>query len=186
MAGKGSELASFRREISRLASTANKRIARLETNEMTDSPAYKSYLESGGKFGVKGKTHNEIQAEAARLKRFLDAKTSTVRGTIGVLKDIAKNLDIEFESAKDLKARASKFFEVASKVEQYLRNVNDSASAIGYQKIWNAINTYTKENSLELKNLGGDIDEIILNVGKMLGEGAVKDVLEISWYNPSI
>ena len=37
----------LRKQVSRLASMANKRIQRLEQSELTDTPAYKSWEENG-------------------------------------------------------------------------------------------------------------------------------------------
>lgn len=81
---------------------------------------------------------------------------------------MAKNTGIKYKNLYDLRSRADKFFELASKVEQYLRTVDDIASAIGYQKIWEAINTYTKESKTDLANSETDIDSLVENVTKML------------------
>ena len=64
---KAEAIKEFRREASRLASMANKRVKRLEENGLTDTPAYKAYLETGGKFSVKGKSYNELQKEKGTL-----------------------------------------------------------------------------------------------------------------------
>ena len=84
-------------EMSKLASMANKRIARLESANLESSPAYKKWVDDGSvKFGVKGKTHNELQAELSRLKNFINAETSTVRGVNNTLKEMAKNTGIKY------------------------------------------------------------------------------------------
>ncbi|WP_457816372.1 hypothetical protein, partial [Staphylococcus aureus] len=127
---------AYRKEASRLVSLANKRVQRLELNGLTDSPAYKAYIASGGKFGVRGKSHNELQQEVARLNRFINSTTSTIKGVNKTLKEMADNTGITYRDLKELRAKSSKFFELANKVEQYLRTVDDMASAIGYQKIW--------------------------------------------------
>lgn len=156
-------------EMSKLASMANKRITRLENANLESSPAYKKWVADGSvKFGVKGKTHNELQAELSRLKNFINAETSTIRGVNNTLKEMAKNTGIKYKNLTDLRAKADKFFELASKVEQYLRTVDDIASAIGYQKIWEAINTYTKESKTDLANSETDIDSLVANVTDML------------------
>ena len=59
----------YRAQASRLASLANKRVQRLESNGLTDSPAYKKYIETGGKFGVRGKDHNQ-QAKLKKERQF--------------------------------------------------------------------------------------------------------------------
>lgn len=160
----------YRAEASKLASMANKRIQRLESNGLTDSPAYKSYIETGGKFGVRGKDHNQLQAEVARLRKFIEAETSTVKGVTNTLKEMASNTGIKYDNLKDLRSKASKFFELSSKVEQYLRTVEDMASAVGYQKIWEAINQYVKNEQIDLSSAEGDIDGMVRAVTDALKE----------------
>ena len=160
-AAKVKKISADRKEASRLASLANKRAQRLEANGLQDSPAYQMYLKTGGKFGVKGKTHNELQQEVSRLKRFIDMNTSTVRGVTTTLKEMAANTGISYANMKELKQKSAKFFELASKVEQYLRTVEDMASAIGYQKIWETINQYVKSGEIDLSSADGDIDGMV-------------------------
>ena len=158
---KAKKISEDRREASRLASLANKRAQRLEANGLQDSPAYQMYLKTGGKFGVKGKSHNELQQEVSRLKRFIDMNTSTVKGVTATLKEMAANTGISYANMKELKQKSAKFFELASKVEQYLRTVEDMASAIGYQKIWETINQYVKSGEIDLSSAEGDIDGMV-------------------------
>ena len=160
----------YRAQASGLASLANKRIKRLESNGLTDSPAYKKYIETGGKFGVRGKDHNQLQSEVARLKKFIESTTSTVKGVTNTIKEMASNTGIKYENLKDLRSKAAKFFELSSKVEQYLRTVDDMASAIGYQKIWEAINQYVKSGEIDLSSSDGDIDGMVKAVTDAIKE----------------
>lgn len=162
-------LKEAKKEISKLASMANKRLQRLENANLESSPSYKKWVADGQvKFGVKGKSHNDLQRELSRLQNFINAETSTVRGANNVLKEMAKNTGIKFKNLTDLRSKADKFFELSSKVEQYLRTVDDIASAIGYQKIWEAINTYVKDANVDLTNSETDIDALTETVSKML------------------
>lgn len=159
----------IRKEMSKLASVANKRIERLKNAGLETSPAYKKWVEDGSvRFGVKGKNHNELQKELSRLKQFINYETSTIRGVNNTLKEMAANTGIKYNSLKDLQNKASKFFELASKVEQYLRNVDDIASAIGYQKIWEAINQYTAKANIELDTTENDVDSILEKVTQLI------------------
>lgn len=167
---KENRIRGYRAEASKLVSLANKRIKRLESNELTDSPAYKAYIETGGKFGVRGKDHNQLQAEVARLRKFIEAETSTVKGVTNTLREMASNTGIKYYNLKDLRSKASKFFELSSKVEQYLRTVDDMASAIGYQKIWETINQYVKNEQIDLSNAEGDIDGMVKAVTDAIKE----------------
>lgn len=166
---KEQQIKEFRREASRLAAIANKRVERLEKNNLKSTPAYQRYIE-GGRFGVKGKDYNQVQKELSRLKSFLGSETSTIRGANKTLKDMAKNTGIQYSNLTELRDKAPKFFELASKVEQYLRNVEDMASAIGYQKIWEAINQYTDSAKVDLAQADTDIDGMISAVTRALTE----------------
>lgn len=169
---------SLKQEVSRLASMANKRLVRLENNGFEDSPAYKQWIESGGeKFSVRGKDYNELQKELARVRQFVNAKTSTIRGAQSVLKAIAANTGTNFKG-KELWAQASNFFRVASMVEQYIRNTEDVASAIGYQKIWAAINQYTQANEIDLAAMKVDMEQMVGNIAQMIGIEVTNKLVE--------
>lgn len=167
---KRERIREYRREASRLAAIANKRVDRLQKNEFTNSPAYQQYIAGKQRFSVKGKDFNEVQAEMSRLRGFLAAKTSTVRGANQVMKDIAANTGIKYRNLAELKAKSAKFFELASKIEQYLRNVHDAASAIGYQKIWEAINEEVQEKRIDLEDGEANLDAMIERVSNALVE----------------
>lgn len=161
----------YRREVSRLAAIANKRIARLEKNGLQDSPAYQKLVKNGvSKFGVRGKTFNEVQSEMSKLNNFLKSQTSTVRGINNVLKSVADNTGVKYNSVKELKKNTTAFFELASKVEQYLRSVEDVASAIGYQKIWEVINEYVETQSGDISTTARNVNSIRGIVDKILKE----------------
>lgn len=173
-----SDYKRLKSEVSRLASMANKRLRRLENNGFEDSPAYKRWVESGGeKFSVRGKDYNQLQKELARVREFVNAKTSTIRGAQQVIKAIAANTGADFKG-KELWAQASNFFKIASMVEQYIRNTQNVASAIGYQRIWTAVNQYTQQNEIELNNLQVDMENIVGNIAEMLGIEATNEVVE--------
>jgi hypothetical protein len=147
------EYKALKKEVSRMASMANKRLKRLEKNELTHLPSYKSWEEHGSiKFSVKGKTHQQLQSEYWRLKNFLDAKTSTVRGANAFLKEMAQNTGIKYNGLADLKTKSQKFFELANKIKQYYKNAEQSALALDYQKIWQQINEQIKQGVITIDN----------------------------------
>ncbi len=169
--GKEQRIKEYRNEANRLVSLANKRIRRLEKNGLQSSPAYQAYLANGAKpFSTKGKDYNQLQSEVARLKRFIDSETSTVKGVNNYLKEIAKNTGIKYKNLTELRQKADKFFELSSKIEQYLRQVEDIASAIGYQKIWESINVYVKDNRLDLSDSNLSIDEMVDTISKAIAD----------------
>lgn len=83
--------AELRNVTNRLVSAGNKRLRRFEAaGEVTPAT---SYIErSGGKFSTKGKDINELRAEYARAKGFLQSKTGTRRGWEETKKSTANEL----------------------------------------------------------------------------------------------
>lgn len=180
---KAGEVKENRKRISRLVSLANKRLKRLEEAGLDDSPAYQKWVEAGAeKFSVKGKDPNELQRELSRLKNFIESETSTVRGVNNVLKQMAQNTGIQYSNMQELKDNAKTFFELSSKVEQYLRNVDDMASAIGYQKIWESINQYVKDERITLSDAKMNIDQMIKVVTDMLKASNNRYIDQDNWW----
>lgn len=174
------EYKRLKAEVSRKASMANKRLVRLENNNLTDTPAYKKWVDykGGVKFSVKGKDYNQLQQELARLNNFIDSTTSTVRGANKVLKEIAENTGIKYGSLKELQAKSKQFFELTSKIEQYLRQTENSATAIGYRKIWEAINQYVQDEKIALGDANLDIDGLTQKIAEMTSYEQVEKGLE--------
>lgn len=141
----------LKKEVSRMVSMANKRLVRLERNELTDLPAYQSWVKDGAvKFSVKGKDYNQLQSEFWRLKRFLDNKTSLVRQANNYLREMAKNTGIKYNSLADLKTKSKEFFRLADKIKEYYKMSELNALALDYQKIWEQINVQIKQGILDL------------------------------------
>lgn len=141
----------LKKETSKLASMANKRLVRLERNELTELPAYKSWVEGGGiKFSVANKDYNQLQAEFWRLKNFLDNKTSTVRQANNFLKEMARNTGIKYNGLADLKSKTTQFFKLADKIKEYYKASELNALALDYQKIWEQINVQIKQGIIDI------------------------------------
>lgn len=141
----------LKREVSRMASMANKRLNRLESNNLTLLPAYREWEQHGAiKFSIRGKNYNQLQSEYWRLKHFLDDRTSTVRQANNFLREMAKNTGIKYRGLEDLKSKSKQFFELAEKIKQYNMSINQSAQALDYQKIWQQINTYVNNTNTDL------------------------------------
>ena len=85
--------AELSKVVSRLASTANKRLDTLSRMEV-ESPAYRGAAKSGGRFRAKGKSLNELRSEYMRVKGFLNAKTSTKKGFMKVEQDFMNRMGI--------------------------------------------------------------------------------------------
>lgn len=160
----------LKKEVSRKASMANKRLVRLKANKLTDVPAYRQFLnERGGKkFSVKGKSYNELRKELNEINRFLNHTTSTVRGARKVLKGIASTVGLKVTNVKSLPKDLSKFFDLANMIEQYLNVVENAGYSIGYKKIWEAINTYTQSSKIDLYNADNIMEALTEDIAQLI------------------
>lgn len=152
----------YRQEASRKVSMANKRLKRIEQQNLTMSPAFKKWIDEGGqKFGIKGKSMEEVRIEVARLNKFLKQTTSTVTGTKKYLTNIASQVGIkQWGSFQSLNNQLRGFFAVADRVQEYLKNSKEVSVSIGYKKIWEQVNEYAETTGKEFLSLNDDIVEI--------------------------
>lgn len=161
----------FRQEVSRKASLANKRLARLEKNNLQDSPAYKKFMESGGgKFSIRGKTGTELSRELIRINNFIDMKTSTVKGLNQVLKDTADRVGVKYKDMKQLQEYSSRFFELYNKSLQYLDTVEKMGHAFDSTEIMETVRQLVKQEKINLEDSEKSIDEMVERVTNMLTE----------------
>lgn len=169
---KAKRIKKYRQEVSRRASIANKRIKRLEQAGMTSSPAYQSFMDrrGGEKFSVRGKSYREVQTEMAEINRYLESATSSITGAKKVMREIASTTGqhLDFSDFKKSQDQAAAFFEIASKIEQYLRTVEDRASSIGYQKIWEQINKYVEQTGTDLAQSSSDMEQVSQDIVKAM------------------
>lgn len=79
---------------SRLVSSANKRLRRLEQSTLGESPAYRSVKARTGdvRFSVKGRNQGQLQNVFSEAKHFLNLKSSTVGGYKKVVKNIKRTI----------------------------------------------------------------------------------------------
>lgn len=176
------EQKALRAQVSQLASMANKRLERLEKNELTSSPAYQKWEQNGAhRFSVGGKTYPEVQSEYWRVKDFLEMRTSSVTGTKAVLQEIATNIgwgDIDFDNIAMTQDQLSNFFKIADTVSQYLDSVDESAAALDYQEIWDTINAAYQEGKIDFNNAELDAEQMQEIVSQMLVLEGTQDMLE--------
>lgn len=168
MANENSErvMGLARREISRLADKANKRLDRLARSGLEDTPAYRSWQENGAiRFGVKGKSTFELQQEFWRITNFLNARTSLVNEVRRYYKEISANIGFTGDFTS-LKAQVPRFFKLTDAVEKRLQAMGKAAQALDYNAIWRATNQAIQRD----KNLLADLDDIDSKIDKVLEE----------------
>lgn len=174
----------LRQEASRLVSMANKRLKRLEEQNLVESPSYKKWVDDGGqKFGIKGKSMEEVKQEVARLNDFLKKQTSTVTGAKQYFKNVADKVGIkDFNDFPDLQRKLNNFFETTAKVKEYLQNSKEIGVSIGYQKVWEEVSNYVQEMSREVEMTEQDVLKIAEKLVDSAGYGEVDKMLD-SWLN---
>ena len=89
----------MRKVVSRLRDAGNKKLKRLEKTGI-ETPALRQVNRSGGSFSTKGKDLNQLRSEHARIRSFMQARTSTKTGyekvrteTIEKLQEKGVNID---------------------------------------------------------------------------------------------
>ena len=170
----------LRQEASRLSSLANKRLKRMEQQNLQKSPAYQSWVDSGGaKFGVRGKTMAQVQSEIGRLNKFINQTTSTVTGAKNYFKKVGRNVGItEFKDIPDLQRKLNNFFEITGKVKQYLHNTKEIGVAIDYKKVWEIVSDYVEEVGDDVLDVEKAVLEIAENIMPASAMGFVDDTLD--------
>lgn len=174
----------LRQEASRLVSMANKRLKRLEEQNLLESPSYKKWVDDGGqKFGIRGKSIEEVKQEVARLNDFLKKQTSTVTGAKQYFKNVADKVGIkDFNDFPDLQRKLNNFFETTAKVKEYLQNSKEIGVSIGYQKVWEEVANYVQEMNREVEMTEQDVLKIADKLAQSAGYGEVDKMLD-SWLN---
>ena len=169
----------LRQEARRLVSLANKRIKRIEQQGLTESPAYKKYVEDGKqKFGIRGKNTEEVKQEIARMNGYIKKQTSTVKGTKLYLDNVAKSVGVTtFDNYKELQGQLNTFFRGVDKVREYLRNSKEVSVAIGYSKIHEVVSDYVEEVGDELDSIDDLVAEMAGKVIEGAGYGKVDEIL---------
>lgn len=170
----------LRQEASRLVSMANRRIKRLEEQDLLKSPAYIQYVENGKqKFGIRGKNTEQVKQEIAKMEHFLNMKTSRVAGTKDYLKNVANSVHIsQWYNMKDLQNKLNSFFVAVEKLRDYMLNSKEYSVAIGYAKLHEIVGEYVEEKGLEIDKIEDNLIEMADKISEAIGYGEVDSLLD--------
>lgn len=155
--------------VSRLGSTANKRLRRFEKKD-TSSPATEYVKRTGGKFSVKGKNVESLKKEYLRVKGFLEAETSTITGAKKVRKNVINKLK---EFGVDIKENQyDKFFKVYERLKEVDRAVGDKLLKYNvFEEIGNA---------LDNPNIDDIVDEMQKRIDEIYQQSMGEDNYDLS------
>ena len=146
----------------RIQSAANKRIKRLREKGVAEySPAIIRSLGDKVKFSIKGKTRNEILKEFVSIKRFLNAKTSSLSGFKAYKKRIEANIKQPIDNE-----RMKEMFKIFRKYREGNIGLFHRINSLMKQKNYGSEQT-EKFIAEELKK-GKNEDDIMKNLDKRL------------------
>ena len=134
-----------------------------------------------GSFGVSGKNRNELRAELARIKHFMDLKTSTIKGAELVrkarekrlfgktreeaMKKAKKDYQKKYKKETGRKAPKKNIKKILDKIEEDYKNKPSKA--------WEIYNKYQEREHLQDKSTssyykGYGYEQVIEEVGEMI------------------
>ena len=169
-----------RAEARRLVSMANKRLRRLEQQNLQDTPAYQSWYNNGAvKFSVKGKTHKEVKHEMARINKFLNFTTSTVTGAKKNLKDIANRVHLTtWDNFDDLQRRVSDYYDISNRILELAKTTRNWAQTFNYEKVGEIVAEYMEEVNGQVTKSDEEILMLANRVAKAVGNQAMSKELD--------
>lgn len=176
------------RQVSRLAQMANKRMSRLEKNNLDMVNAFKIWEKQGKPhYSVKGKSYNELQSEYWKIKKVLDDSTSTVKGANDYLKRMANNIGFRGMTLNEIKQNITGYWKVFSKVQQYLSTIENEGYNIGSPRIQEMISNYVKTSKRDLntvEELNNALNSVLVEVAQyaQLPEELVTVVIDNWWF----
>lgn len=168
-------------DFNQLVSKANKRYRRLEKKGWKTG-ALKKAKETGGAFHNKrGMSGKEKAKEYQRVSNFLNSKTSTVRGSRKVIKNMLNRTGLEdilditpdkiYESGDGTTNTVNKFFDIASMVDEYLEN--NRGVKVSSDEIWRSVHdTYLSDYEDDFSD--ADADELVANTVRKLHQDYLK------------
>lgn len=157
-----------------LLNTVNKRIARLEQYNLTDTPAYNKLKEMDfvrinrkgqmrfTKKGVNG--YRELKRLERELNTFKGYKTSTKPGYTKFVQSTLRNTGVKVPrdlSLPEAQRFNKNFYELYGKMKDYLINKENSFDAIGSDVVQAEIAEYVENNNIDLSQGNIDIEELM-------------------------
>ena len=147
--------------LSEAAKRLNKRLDRLAKNPDASQYALDQVIETGGRFGVKGKTRNEMQKELSRMLDFYRSKTSTTAGAVAERKRQEKAL---FGRTREQARKAGESFTAEEANKQI-------------KAAWKAYRQFEEEHP---EIIGKESGTYIRNIGKAMygGDSSAEEAIE--------
>lgn len=181
------KIKKMRREISRKAQMANKRIRRLEEKGVM-TPALSSFYRTRGKgnyFSIRGKSNNQAMQELAEVERYLEMATSSLTGARKILNDTAKKFNIELVASDWVKnqKRVNEIFRIVDKVDEYLKTSDQKTVAFASTQLIDGVANYIQDFEETVGDIEKDTEEIVVNIVDAINEMRVADHIDSKKYS---
>lgn len=172
--GQDDRLSSLRSYYYKVSGKANSRIARMREAGVS-SPALNWVDETleEGKIGVSyGAGESELVQQVQNAERYLNMKTSGLRGANKYINDIGSRLGLSGDR-QSIQERSSVVFDVSRYALEYM-NAGGSNYAIGSDEAQTRISKYMRDNDLwDLST--SDLLDVILENNVLTGGSGVED-----------
>lgn len=139
------EWEDFRKKVNALKNKANNRLKKLEKNKLENTPAYKAFTTYHGepRFGIKGKTREQVRAEYFKIKHFLESSTSTVKGAE---KYLSRQMSITGLKGGNAQGQIANFWGIADELRKSMQAVKRSYLALDSERVINSVRQVIQEN----------------------------------------
>lgn len=169
MARQDPRIEALKNELRPMIKRANQRLLRLEQGGLTSSHGYQAAQDVTGRgkprFGIGGKSLEELQDIRRKARNFLDYKSSTVTGSKELLKSYAKQMRVPFsDDPERLVEESSKFFRLSNYVQEYIRNTSQERH-ISSDEVFMGISRAVDAGNVDLDDI--NFEDFDLNMDQM-------------------
>lgn len=174
------EWQKFRQKVNGLVNRANSMLDKLEKNNLENTPSYHTFTTKEGRtrFGIKGMTNEQVNAEFQKVKAFLDNTTSTVKGAKQFVKTASKVIGI---SPSDFNTVYPNFWRVADELRKSLELTKARYLALDSERVINTVRQVLErgyQGTAQIKNVADALENAVQELEYSLPNAVTKDVAD--------
>lgn len=174
------EWRKFRQKVNGLVNRANSMLEKLEKNNLENTPSYNTFTTSEGRtrFGIKGMTNEEVNAEFQKVKAFLDNTTSTVKGAKQYVKTASKVMGI---STANFNAIYPNFWAIAGELRKSLELTKARYLALDSERVINTVRQVIEkgyQGTEQIENIADALESAVQELERDLPNAVTKDVAD--------
>lgn len=174
------EWKKFRNQVQKLVNRANALLDKLERENLENTPSYHTFTTSEGRsrFGIKGLTNEEVNAEYQRVKAFLDNSTSTIKGAKNYLRNMAHITGLSYG---EVQTSLPDFWAIADEVRKSLNAAKMNYLALDSERVIEAVRGVIQSresDSRSIGNLGDALERALDELENNLPNAFEEDTIE--------